>query len=96
MHGLTIFNVINFITKFIYSNRSFTYIKLMDPVRGLADADKALELDPEFVKAWARKGTCHQLQKEFHKAMEAFEKGLKIDENNKECKDGYAKTMQLI
>lgn len=82
--------------KFIYSNRSFAYIKLMDPVRGLADAEKALELDPEFIKAWARKGTCHQLQKEFHKAMEAFEKGLAIDANNKECKDGYAKTMNLI
>ena len=68
----------------------------MDPVRGLADAEKALSLDPEFVKAWARKATCHQLQKEFHKAMEAFEKGLKIDADNKECKDGLAKTMNLI
>mmetsp|Transcript_27973 Transcript_27973/g.37339 ORF Transcript_27973/g.37339 Transcript_27973/m.37339 type:complete len:101 (-) Transcript_27973:448-750(-) len=45
--------------KFIYSNRSFAYIKLMEPVRGMADADKALEIDPNFVKAWARKGTCH-------------------------------------
>jgi len=31
----------------------------MEPVRGLADAEKALELDQGFVKAWARKGTCH-------------------------------------
>ena len=60
----------------------------MEPVRGLQDAEKALELDPEFVKGWCRKGTCHQLQKEYHKAMEAFEKGLAIDPNNKECKDG--------
>lgn len=28
--------------KFIYSNRSFAYIKLMEPVRALADAEKAL------------------------------------------------------
>jgi len=47
--------------KFILSNRSFAYIKLMEPVRGLADAEAALVLDPEFVKALARKGTCHQL-----------------------------------
>lgn len=47
--------------KFIYSNRSFAYIKLMEPVRGMQDAEKALELDPEFVKGWARKATCHQL-----------------------------------
>ena len=82
--------------KFLYSNRSFAYIKLMEPVRGLQDAEKCLELDPEFVKAWARKGTCHQLQKEYHKAMEAFEKGLALDPNNKECKDGAQKTMMLI
>ena len=48
------------------------------------------------MKGWARKGTCHQLQKEYHKAMEAFEKGLSIDPNNKECKDGVQKTMMLI
>lgn len=62
--------------KFIFSNRAFAYIKLMEPVQGMKDANKALEIDPLFVKAWARKGTCHQLQKEYHKAMEAFEKGL--------------------
>jgi len=28
--------------KFLYGNRSFAYIKLMEPVRGLADAEKAL------------------------------------------------------
>ena len=45
--------------KFIYSNRSFAYIKLMEPVRGMQDAQKTLDLDPLFVKGWARKGTCH-------------------------------------
>jgi len=62
--------------KFLFSNRSFAYIKLMEPVRAMADAEQALKLDPDFVKAWARKGTAHQLQKEYHKAMECFEKGL--------------------
>lgn len=32
--------------KFLYSNRSFAYIKLMEPVRAMADAEKALALDP--------------------------------------------------
>ena len=68
----------------------------MEPVRGLADAEKAIELDPNFVKAWARKGTCHQLQKEYHKSMEAFEKGLALDPDNQECKAGVQKTMSLI
>ena len=82
--------------KFLFSNRSFAFIKLMDPTRGLADANKALEIDDTFVKAWARKGTCHQLHKEYHKAMEAFEKGLQLDPENNECKQGALKTQQLI
>ena len=82
--------------KFLYSNRSFAFIKLLDPTRGLKDADKALELDPLFVKAWARKGTCHQLHKEFHKSMDAFERGLQIDPESNECKAGAQKTQGLI
>ena len=74
--------------KFLYSNRAFAYIKLMEPVQGLKDAEKAIELDNTFIKAWARKGTCHQLCKEFHKAMEAFQKGLELDADNKDCKEG--------
>jgi len=58
--------------KFLYSNRCACLLKLMDPVSALKDAEYAIKLDPKFVKAWARKGTCHQMQKEYHKAMEAF------------------------
>ncbi len=43
----------------IYSNRSFAYIKLLSPIDALKDATKCIELDPSFVKGWARKGTCH-------------------------------------
>lgn len=68
----------------------------MRPTEALQDAQRAIELDPEFVKAWARKGTAHQLLKEYHKAMEAFEKGMQLDPNNKDCKDGYQKTMMMI
>merc|ERR1712046_141448 len=38
----------------------------------------------------------HHLMKEYHKAMNAFEKGLKIDPDNKDCKDGHAKTLMTI
>jgi stress-induced-phosphoprotein 1 len=57
----------------LYSNRSLAYIKLMEPNQGMKDATKALELDPKFVKGWARKGTCHQMMKEYHKALDAFD-----------------------
>lgn len=82
--------------KAYYSNRALAYIKLMEPVMAKKDAEKALELDQNFVKAWARKGTAHQLMKEYHKSIEAFEKGMQLDPASKECKEGYEKTMRLI
>jgi stress-induced-phosphoprotein 1 len=63
----------------ILSNRCATYIKLMEFNTALKDADKCIELDPKFVKAYARKGSCHHMMKEYHKAMKAYEDGLKLD-----------------
>jgi|LauGreDrversion4_2_1035121.scaffolds.fasta_scaffold184850_1 stress-induced-phosphoprotein 1 len=80
----------------LYSNRSAAFIKLLEPAQALRDANKAIELDPKFVKAWARKGTSHQLLKEYHKAIDAFDKGLQIDPSSKECLEGRQKTVNLI
>jgi stress-induced-phosphoprotein 1 len=66
----------------IYSNRSLTYIKLMEFPCALKDAEKCLQLDPNFVRAYHRKGTCHHFMKEYHKALDAFDKGLKLDPSN--------------
>lgn len=63
---------------------------------GLKDAEKCLQFDPTFIKGYSRKAQCHNLLKEYHKALEAYDKGLKIDPQNKECQDGKAKTMQTI
>ena len=68
----------------------------MEFAYALKDAEKCLEIDPNFVKAYYRKGTCHHLMKEYHKAMEAYDKGLKLDPENKECAEGKTKTMQAI
>jgi stress-induced-phosphoprotein 1 len=80
----------------LYSNRAAAFIKLLEPAQGLKDAEKALEIDPKFVKAWVRKGTCHQILKEYHKALEAFDKGLLLEPNSKECIEGKQKTVNLI
>ena len=68
----------------------------MDINSGLKDADKCIELDPKFVKAYGRKGTCHHLMKEYHKAMKALEDGLKLDPTNKDCLEGRQKTLNTI
>jgi stress-induced-phosphoprotein 1 len=60
-------------SKAIYSNRCAAYIKLMEWNYGLKDAEKCLQLDPTFVKAYYRKGTIHHFMKEYHKALSTFD-----------------------
>ena len=68
----------------------------MDINTALKDADKCIELDPKFLKAYSRKGTCHHLMKEYHKAMKAYDDGLKLDPMNRECTEGKNKTVATI
>ena len=68
----------------------------MEFTYALKDAEKCLQLDPNFVKAYLRKGTCHHFMKEYHKALDSFDKGLKLDPENKELKEAKLKTMQAI
>ena len=56
----------------------------------------ALEKDPSFVKAYPKKGDCHFFLKEYHKALEIYEAGLKLDPENELCKQGLMKTQQAI
>ena len=83
-------------SKSLYSNRCAAYIKLMEGNYGMKDAEKCLQLDPNFVKGWARKGACHHLMKEFHKALQAYDHGLKLDPNSRDCQEGKQKTMMAI
>jgi len=62
----------------------------------MKDAEKCLQLDPMFVKGYARKATCHHFMKEYHKALSTYDQGLKIDPDNKDLKEGKAKTLATI
>ena len=48
------------------------------------------------MKAWSRKGTLHFLLKEYPKALEAFDKGLALDPNSKECMDGKMQVIRKV
>ena len=80
----------------LYSNRSAAYIKLMEFSFALKDVEKCLEIDPKYVKAYFRKGNCHHGMKEYHKALAAYDQGLKIDPTNKDCIEGKQKTMYAV
>ena len=46
----------------IYSNRAACYTKLMSFDLSLKDCDKAIELDPKFIKAYLRKANAQKGQ----------------------------------
>ena len=48
-------------------------------------AEKALEIEPTNIKALLKQAQCFQISKEYHKAIEAYEKILKQDPQNSEA-----------
>ncbi|EPY26571.1 stress-induced-phosphoprotein 1 [Strigomonas culicis] len=79
-----------------YSNRAATYLKLGAFNDALKDAEKCVELKPDFVKGYTRKGHAYFWTKQYNRALQAYDEGLKIDPNNADCKDGRYRTMMKI
>lgn len=80
----------------VYSNRAACYTKLGALPEGLKDADKCIELDPSFVRGYARKAAIQYFMKEYHKALETYQAGLKYEENNQELMEGIKKCIGQI
>ncbi|KAF0893729.1 hypothetical protein E2562_029404 [Oryza meyeriana var. granulata] len=80
----------------VYSNRAACYTKLGAMPEGLKDAEKCIELDPTFSKGYTRKGAIQFFMKEYDKAMETYQAGLKHDPNNHELLDGVRRCVQQI
>ena len=62
----------------------------------LDDCEKALKIDPKFVKAHARRGYCYIGLKKLHRAVDCFQAGLEIDPNDKQCIQGMRETQAAI
>ena len=71
-------------------------LKLMDYGRALDDIQKALELDPQYVKAYMRRGNIEFALKQYHRAKRSFARGLEIDEKDAGCQEGLEKTVRKI
>ncbi|KAI5013959.1 hypothetical protein ZWY2020_055349 [Hordeum vulgare] len=80
----------------VYSNRAACYTKLGAMPEGLKDAEKCIELDPTFSKGYTRKGAIQFFMKEYDKAMETYQEGLKHDPSNQELLDGVKRCIQQI
>ncbi|KAH6818098.1 stress-inducible protein [Perilla frutescens var. frutescens] len=79
-----------------YSNRAASYTKLGAMPEGLKDAEKCIELDPTFSKGYTRKGAVQFFMKEYEKALETYQEGLKHDPNNQELLDGISRCVEQI
>lgn len=60
------------------------------------EVEKALDIDKNYVKAWAKKGDVETFLKEYHKAMDSYKSGLAIEPDNQLCKKGLQDVMSKI
>eukprot|EP01060_Flectonema_neradi_P024447 TRINITY_DN332_c1_g1_i2.p1 TRINITY_DN332_c1_g1~~TRINITY_DN332_c1_g1_i2.p1 ORF type:complete len:548 (+),score=160.11 TRINITY_DN332_c1_g1_i2:154-1797(+) len=80
----------------VYSNRAAAYIKMGAYDDAERDCNKCLKLEPTFTKAVTRLATIYYFRKEYHKAMVEYKKGMDMDPENVECKQGFERTMAKI
>ncbi|KAJ4352119.1 Hsp90 cochaperone [Didymosphaeria variabile] len=80
----------------LYSNRSGAYASLKDYTKALEDANKVVEIKPDWSKGWGRKGTALHGGGDLVNATDAFEQALKLDANNAQAKAGLDSVKRAI
>mmetsp|Transcript_20591 Transcript_20591/g.33430 ORF Transcript_20591/g.33430 Transcript_20591/m.33430 type:complete len:576 (-) Transcript_20591:192-1919(-) len=70
-----------------YSNRAFTYSKIMDWNNAVSDCEVCMAMAPDFVKIYIRKAKIEMFLKRYHKALKAVNTGLKKNPGEKELKE---------
>lgn len=80
----------------IYSNRAACYTKLTEFNLGLKDCDMCIKLDPDFVKAYIRKGKILQGMRQYQKAQSAYQQAMDQDSSSQEALDGFRECMMAM
>jgi len=62
----------------------------------LKDAESCISIQPDYVKGYLRKGNALFFLKEYRRSIEAYQKGLQYDPNNKEITQGLQRAIQKI
>ena len=68
----------------LYSNRSAAYASLEQWENALADAEKTVEIKPDWGKGYSRKGLALRNLNRVIEALEAYEAGLKVEPENEQ------------
>ena len=71
-----------------FSNRSGAYASLENYEKALEDAEKCIEINPSWAKGYARKGFAQFYMNDIEGAKQTYEKGLELDSNNVQLKEG--------
>lgn len=66
----------------LYSNRSFAYFNLKKFYYALCDADKCIELKPDFVKGYFRKAEVLKETFQYDEALINYGRALKLEPTN--------------
>jgi len=69
-----------------YSNRAYSYLKIGHLPEALADASKAVELDPKYVKGLFRKGLALHALKRYGDAGQVLTQALDLEPKNQQIK----------
>ncbi|RNF16246.1 putative TPR-repeat protein [Trypanosoma conorhini] len=88
----------NQILRILYCNRAAAHKELGRYRDGIEDCTKAIQLDPEFSKAYARRARCHQQLSNFTAAIRDFKSAIQYDPSDHElvrelrnCEHGFTK-----
>jgi len=79
-----------------YSNRAAAYSSKGDHLSAIGDAEQAIAVDPNFVKAYHRLGHAQFSLEDFKAAAASFERGLKLDPQNAGLKSGLQNSKSRI
>jgi len=71
-----------------YSNRAAAHSSKGDHLTAAVDAEKAIELDPKFVKGYSRLGHARYSIGDYAAAAAAYRRGLELEPNNAAMKTG--------
>lgn len=80
----------------LFSNRSAAYAKLGKYTDALEDAETTVTLKSDWPKGYSRKGTALLYLQRNQAALETFQKGLTLDANNQQLKEGLTESKRRL
>lgn len=72
----------------LFSNRSAAHASLGQAALALDDAERAVELRPDWAKGWSRIGAALHLARDWAGAADAYSRGLQLEPENSALRQG--------